>query len=580
MEKQTTSALGTIQLLMNKFTQILIIILFIFLCETDKVVSQVAHSASYISNFHAGVRHKLNGEINQAISKFTACLNEDQNDDAVHYALSQIYLTKNELQLALIHIKWALKIDPSNTHYKLELVNIYSATGGHKKAALLLEELIKNDLQNSELYQQAADNWVKANKIKKAIVVLNKLEYNIGYDPQILLQKATLSLLIKDNKTALSLLILANKTFPGEPAILAALVDYYLDFGSYSEVVLVLKELLYVDSFNGFGFMLLGEIQVDNGEITEGLANLKKAVKADGLNIDQRMEILIRLQKEKNINVIEITELVDFIAITYPKEAKAHAIKGDHYFKLNQPLIAIESYKEAVYCDPNLYQIWTQIISLEYENEQWDSLFVDSEKSLAYFPTQPMVYFFCGVAANKLLLFDKAIERLSAGLDFLVNDVSLDAEINSQLGISYFGLKQNELGYQKFEKSLQLAPRNNLIVQTFAIQLARNQIDFSKANKLIDNLLLLDINDAKSLSAKGQVLFYEKRYSEALEFLLRALKQIENDAVLNDYLGNTNYFLGEISKASDFWSKAKLLGSKNKYLELKINTKSYYEKLP
>ena len=565
---------------MNKFSQILILFLFIFLCQTDKVVSQVAHSASYISNFHAGVRHKLNGEINQAISKFTACLNEDQNDDAVHYALSQIYLTKNELQLALIHIKWALKIDPSNKHYKLELVNIYSATGGYKKAALLLEELIKNDLQNSELYQQAADNWVKANKIKKAIVVLNKLEYNIGYDPQILLQKATLSLLIKDNKTALSLLILANKTFPGEPAILAALVDYYLDFGSYSEVVLVLKELLYVDSFNGFGFMLLGEIQVDNGEITEGLANLKKAVKADGLNIDQRMEILIRLQKEKNINVIEITELVDFIAITYPKEAKAHAIKGDHYFKLNQPLIAIESYKEAVYCDPNLYQIWTQIISLEYENEQWDSLFVDSEKSLAFFPTQPMVYFFCGVAANKLFLFDKAIERLSEGLDFLVNDVSLDAEINSQLGISYFGLKQNELGYQKFEKSLQLAPRNNLIVQTFAIQLARNQIDFSKANKLIDNLLLLDINDAKSLSAKGQVLFYEKRYSEALAFLLRALKQIENDAVLNDYLGNTNYFLGEISKASDFWSKAKLLGSKNKYLELKINTKSYYEKLP
>ena len=565
---------------MNKVFSSFFLVLIFLAGKTDKIVSQVAHSPYYISSFHAGVRHKLNGEINQAISKFTACLNEDQNDDAVHYALSQIYLTKNELQLALIHIKWALKIDPSNTHYKLELVNIYSATGGYKKAALLLEELIKNDLQNSELYQQAADNWVKANKIKKAIVVLNKLEYNIGHDPQILLQKATLSLLIKDNKTALSLLILANKTFPGEPAILAALVDYYLDFGSYSEVVLVLKELLYVDSFNGFGFMLLGEIQVDNGEITEGLANLKKAVKADGLNIDQRMEILIRLQKEKNINVIEITELVDFIAITYPKEAKAHAIKGDHYFKLNQPLIAIESYKNSVACDPNLYQIWTQIISLEYENEQWDSLFVDSEKSLAFFPTQPMVYFFCGVAANKLFLFDKAIERLSEGLDFLVNDVSLDAEINSQLGISYFGLKQNELGYQKFEKSLQLAPRNNLIVQTFAIQLARNQIDFSKANKLIDNLLLLDINDAKSLSAKGQVLFYEKRYSEALEFLLRALKQIENDAVLNDYLGNTNYFLGEISKASDFWSKAKLLGSKNKYLELKINTKSYYEKLP
>ena len=562
---------------MNKFSQILILFLFIFLCQTDKVVSQVAHSASYISNFHAGVRHKLNGELAQAISKFTTCLNEDPIDDAVHYALSQIYSGKDELQLALIHTKEALKIDPSNKHYKLELANRYSATGGYKKAAILLEELIKKDLQNTALYDQAVYNWGKANKIKKAITLLNKLEYNIGLDPQILLQKAALFEMIKDNKTALSLLLLANKQFPGEPIILNTLLDFYMSRGNDSEGILVLKELLNADPSDGYALILLAEIQYSNGEINEALANFKKAIKVEDLTIDQRMEILIRLQKEKDINLIELSDLIDFMVNAYPKEAKAHAIKGDHYFKLKQPLIAIESYKNAVNCDPNLYQIWTQIISLEYENEQWDSLFVDSEKSLTYFPTQPLVYFFCGVAANKLSFFNKAMEHLSAGLDFLVNDVSLEAEINSQLGISYFGLKQKELGFQKFEKSLQLAPRNNIMIQTFAIQLARNQIDFPKANKLVDNLLLLDNGDAKSLSTKGRILFYENKYPESLEFLLRALKLLENDGVINDYLGDTYYFLGQISKASDFWSKAKLLGSKNNYLDQKINTKTYHE---
>ena len=562
---------------MNKFFQTLILFLFIFLCETDKVVSQVAHSASYISNFHAGVRHKLNGELAQAISKFTTCLKEDPIDDAVHYALYQIYSGKDELKLALSHIKWALKIDPSNKHYKLELANSYSATGGYKKAAILLEELIKKDLQNTALYDQAVYNWGKANKIKKAITLLNKLEYNIGLDPQILLQKAALFEMIKDNKTALSLLLLANKQFPGEPIILNTLLDFYMSRGNDSEGILVLKELLNADPSDGYALILLAEIQYSNGEINEALANFKKAIKVEDLTIDQRMEILIRLQKEKDINLIELSDLIDFMVNAYPKEAKAHAIKGDHYFKLKQPLIAIESYKNAVNCDPNLYQIWTQIISLEYENEQWDSLFVDSEKSLTYFPTQPLVYFFCGVAANKLSFFNKAMEHLSAGLDFLVNDVSLEAEINSQLGISYFGLKQKELGFQKFEKSLQLAPRNNIMIQTFAIQLARNQIDFPKANKLVDNLLLLDNGDAKSLSTKGRILFYENKYPESLEFLLRALKLLENDGVINDYLGDTYYFLGQISKASDFWSKAKLLGSKNNYLDQKINTKTYHE---
>ena len=562
---------------MNNPFHSLILVLVFFACETDGVVSQVAHSPTYISSFHAGVRHKLNGEITQAITKFTTCLNDDQNDDAVHYALYQIYSEKDELQLALIHIKWALKIDPSNKHYKLELANSYSATGGYKKAAILLEELIKKDLQNTALYDQAVYNWGKANKIKKAITLLNKLEYNIGLDPQILLQKAALFEMIKDNKTALSLLLLANKQFPGEPIILNTLLDFYMSRGNDSEGILVLKELLNADPSDGYALILLAEIQYSNGEINEALANFKKAIKVEGLTIDQRMEILIRLQKEKDINLIELSDLIDFMVNAYPKEAKAHAIKGDHYFKLKQPLIAIESYKNAVNCDPNLYQIWTQIISLEYENEQWDSLFVDSEKSLTYFPTQPLVYFFCGVAANKLSFFNKAMEHLSAGLDFLVNDVDLEAEINSQLGISYFGLKQKELGFQKFEKSLQLAPRNNIMIQTFAIQLARNQIDFPKANKLVDNLLLLDSGDAKSLSTKGRILFYENKYPESLEFLLRALKLLENDGVINDYLGDTYYFLGQISKASDFWSKAKLLGSKNNYLDQKIKTKTYHE---
>ena len=60
-------------------------------------------------------------------------------------------------------------------------------------------------------------------------------------------------------------------------------------------------------------------------------------------------------------------------------------------------------------------------------------------------------------------------------------------------------------------------------------------------------------------------------------FFLRALKEKENDAVLLDYIGDNYYFLGEISKASEFWLKAKLLGSKNKSLDRKINTKTYHD---
>ena len=454
---------------------------------------------------------------------------------------------------------------------------MYSEIGNYAQAAKILEGLIKKDIKNSDLYMEACSNWTKAKKIKNALDVLDKFEYNIGPDPSILLEKVYLLEVINQDKQALSLLLSGNKQFPGDPSILSTLVDFYYLRGKFSEVKLFLSELLKVEQSNGLALVLLAEMQLEDGEIKEANSNFIKALKADGLEIAQRIDILFQLKDKPEIEQSVMTELVNFMALNYPKESKTHAIKGDHYFKLNQPLIAIESYKNAVACDPNLFPIWSQIILLEYENEEWDSLSVDSEKAIAYFPAEPMVYFLSGVASNNRGEFEKAEKRLLSSLDFLVDNVSLEAEINCQLGISYFGLKKIELGRIKFEKSMQLAPKNNLMKQVYVIQLAKNQIDFVKANLLIDNLLISNENDYKSLLTKGRVLFYEKKYSETIDFLFKASKESENNPLLLDYLGDTYFFMGDLINAEEYWRKAKSAGSKNKFLDLKITTKKYYE---
>lgn len=543
----------------------------------NTLFSQVERTASYISTFHSGVRNKLNGELENAISNFTICLNSDKNDDAVHYALAQIFLVKKDLKQAAFHTKRALEINPLNKYYQIEMANMYGEVGNYTQAAKIFEELIKKDTKNSDLYWEATSNWVKAKKIKKALIILDKFDYNLGPSPEILLEKVYLLELSRQDKPALSLLLSGNNQFPGDPAILSAIIDFYYTREKFSEVELFLKELINIDPSNGLALLLLAEMQLENGDKKDAYSNFKKALKAEGLEINQRMDILFRLKDKPEIEQEEMTELVDFMTLNYPKVAKAHAIKGDHYFKLNLPLLAIESYKNAVACDPNLFPIWSQIILLEYENAEWDSLAIDSERSIVYFPAEPMAYFLSGVAANNLGEYKKAEQRLLSSLDFLVGNASLESEINSQLGISYFGLKKIESGKIKFEKSLKLAPENNITKQIYAFQLAKNQIEFSYANKLIDDILNTNKNDFKSLITKGRILFYEKKYPESLSFFLKASAESEKQPLLLDYLGDTYFFIGEVSNALKFWVEAKLAGSKNKVLDLKINTKTYYE---
>ena len=97
------------------------------------------------------------------------------------------------------------------------------------------------------------------------------------------------------------------------------------------------------------------------------------------------MNILIALQGQAVMDP-DMESLVLYMCKKYPKEAKAHSISGDYYFKVNQFVQAIESYKAAVTCDPNVYPIWNQILLLEYQFQQFDSLLVDAEKCIGFFP--------------------------------------------------------------------------------------------------------------------------------------------------------------------------------------------------
>lgn len=83
-------------------------------CGTVKktVPASVVVSAAdygYIQHFHEGIRYKTTGQFDEAIRAFEQCLAIKQTDDAVYYALSQIYLGKKNWQNRQIVFKKLLK---------------------------------------------------------------------------------------------------------------------------------------------------------------------------------------------------------------------------------------------------------------------------------------------------------------------------------------------------------------------------------------------------------------------------------------------------------------------------------------
>ena len=109
---------------------------------------------------------------------------------------------------------------------------------------------------------------------------------------------------------------------------------------------------------------MLGDMEMQIGKEEEGFSHLKAAVKKEGISLDQKMEILISIQNIK-MSDPDMESLVEYMVNRYPKEAKAHSIRGDFFFKANKLEEATRAYKKAVSCNPNLYPIWNQILLLE-----------------------------------------------------------------------------------------------------------------------------------------------------------------------------------------------------------------------
>ena len=229
---------------MKKFLYLILVLLTLNACGTRKKTDEAAskYDPAYIEAFHEAVRMKVRGQVNEAITGFEKCLTIRQDDDAVYYALSQLYLQKNDRAKSAENIQQAGKIDPENIWYTQEIAYMLYESGNFTEAIKQFEKLVKHEPRNVEWIYGYAESLVKAGKIPDAIKAYDKMEEQIGKHPELAIQKFNLYLQLKQDDKALNEINSARKEFPQDGQLIAALVDYYFQKGQQEKAIDMLEE--------------------------------------------------------------------------------------------------------------------------------------------------------------------------------------------------------------------------------------------------------------------------------------------------------------------------------------------------
>ena len=546
--------------------------------KTGKETKQFsAMDYPYIEAFHEGVRLKTRGQVTEAITQFEKCLAIRQNDDAVYYAMSELYLMKNEPVRSVEYIQKAAKLDPKNIWYTQELAYMYFEQGNYTEAVKNFDLLVKSQPQNVEWLYGYAECLVKVGKVAEAIKALDRTEDQIGIYPDLSIQKFKLYVQIKQPEKGIQEIEAARKVFPDDPQLLATLVDYYFQTGKELRAVSLLEDLVKATPENGRAHLALADVYRQQGKQAEAYVELKKAFTCEDVEIDTKMKILINIHEASYKIDPEVYELVDLVVMQYPEEAKAHSIKGDYMLRAEKEDEALKSYKEALKYDKKQYPIWNQVLIMEYQRSQFEDLYIDSKACLDYFPTVATVYLLNGVSAVQTKRFDEAITVLETGKELVVNDRALESEMYGQLGEAYFNKNKVEEGKTNYDKALKLDPKSALLRNNYAYRLALAKTDLDIAYTMIDEVLNESGESAHYLDTKGFVLFQQSKFAEAMQLFEKAYSLNGKDKIITEHLGDGYIKTGNKEKAIEYWKKAKELGSTNKNLDKKIEKKEYYD---
>lgn len=565
--------------------RILLLILFIgisFFAFPQKKKKTLSENEllEFNSLFFDANKQKMLGNIDISKLIYEKCIKINPNCATCYYEISNIYFYNNDYESAIINSKKSISLDEDNHWYKLFLANIYQKKGDYENAATIIKQVIKQKPDMVDLYKDLSILYSYAGNDKEALNTLNALEKKIGITEEVSLEKERIYLKNNDFNKAITELEKLAKAFPFETRYLGLQAEIYVALKQFDKAEKIFLDIAKIDPNNGINRLSLADFYRMKGENKKSFEELKLAFASYDVNIDLKIQMLASFFPYSN-QTSELSnqayKLLEILLNTHPDDTKAHTINADFLSRDKKYYEARDEYRYVINIEKDKYLIWEQLLYIELELLDYNSLINESKEAIEYFPNQPLPYLFCGIAYSELKKFNEALDILKQG-----NDITFDEKIKSQFYLyiaeANYKLKNYSEAFKFYDKLLEIDPKNKLVLNNYSYYLSLNGTDLEKAEKHGKLVNELEPDNYTYLDTYAWVLYKLNKHSEAKEIIEKAINLGgDKNPVIIEHYGDILWKLGEKEKAKEEWKKAIEKGKGSEFLEIKVKENQLFE---
>lgn len=572
---------------MNKFSayrQIVLTILLVFATCTDYAFSQQHKSVEETERAEAhmafidGIAAFENRDYQKALDLLTAAYVKLPAHPGINFALADVYMQINDLENAEYYSKQAIKLEPQNKWYHLQLVQLYHATGNTEAAISELITALKYSPDDRDILFELAQTYNNSGKLKKANEIYSKLLRIDGENITLRLEKLKNFNRLNMKDSAIVELNKIRDLDPDNLSTLQVLSNYYLEMNKLKEAREVLQDALQIDRTDPKTLIMVSDIYLSENKWDSVGITLGNVVSDSSVSDDTKLEIgrylYSKFESDKgNGDIRSATSAV------FQKLMEAETESGqildlatDFFVETNQHKQALQALKRITTLIPTDDTAWQQRLQLLLGDGRTDEAVAVGEQAARQIPQDPIILYFLGSAYLSTQNYAKAAESLTEA-SALPARQSLKANIRGSLGDAYAGLEDWNSAFKNYEKSLELDPENPGILNNYAYYLSLLKKELPKAEEMALRALKIEPENPSFLDTAGWIYFQKGELQEARKYIRAAIDTGQASATVLEHMGDIFDKLNKPAEAKKWWQKALEKDSTRTHLINKLSNK-------
>ncbi|PIF32139.1 tetratricopeptide repeat protein [Flavobacterium sp. 9] len=440
---------------------VLVILFFVLLSNPISVMAQTEPediamaTDEYQDSFYESLKQKGIENYDKAIISLEKCIKLKPNDAVAYFELGKNYLSLKQYGSAQTAFEKATQLDPKNKWYWL---GIYDVSYETKNYPLAIETIQKIMVFDEEYKDDLISLYMITNQYDKALLAINEMNDKFGksedrdrYKQQILSQG-------KYQNAEITNLIDQIKKNPKEESNYVNLIFLYSKAEEADKAVEVAKQLAKEIPNSEWGQVSLFKGYLDANQADKAIKAMNVILSSSKIDTKIKHRTLNEFLIYVNKNPQYAPDLEK--AISYfdndPNVDVAKEI-GKFYHSKGQFENAIKYYEKDLKANSDTDRE-TNLLLLEayVQAKQFEPMTKRAMTMIEVYPSQSQFYYYAGLGNNKLQQFKNAKTVLEMGLDYVVDDKTLEANFNIQLGEAYNGLGDAKKKEEYFLKANEL----------------------------------------------------------------------------------------------------------------------------